>query len=58
MLLAAGALTLIGLLFARAAVHVLAPGFDGERSALAAEYLRVAAPYVVFAGMVRVVALR
>ncbi len=56
MLLAAGALTLIGLLFAPAAVHVLAPGFDGERSALAADYLRIAAPYVVFAGVVAVVA--
>ena len=56
MLLAAGALTLIGLLFAPAVVHVLAPGFDGERSALAADYLRIAAPYVVFAGVVAVVA--
>ena len=46
----------IGFLFAPAVVDVLAPGFDAERSALAADYLRIATPYVVLAGIVAVMA--
>jgi putative peptidoglycan lipid II flippase len=56
MILACGALALIGLLFAPAVIGALAPGFDGERGALAADYLRIAAPYVVLAGIVAVLA--
>lgn len=56
MALAAGALALIGLLFATAVIAALAPGFDGERHALAADYLHIAAPYVALAGMVAVFA--
>jgi len=44
MLLAVGALAAIGLLFAPAIIDLLAPGFDGERHALAADYFRIAAP--------------
>lgn len=50
------ALALIGLLFAPAVIGLLAPGFEGERHALASDYLHSAAPYVVLAGMVAVVA--
>jgi putative peptidoglycan lipid II flippase len=56
MLLAVGALAAIGLLFAPAIIDLLAPGFDGERHALAADYFRIAAPYVALAGVVAVVA--
>jgi putative peptidoglycan lipid II flippase len=56
MALAAVALALLGLLFAPAVMGLLAPGFEGERHALATEYLRIAAPYVVLAGVVAVVA--
>src|SRR5215813_14951338 len=56
MLLAVGALAAIGLLFAPAIIDLLAPGFDGERHALAADYVRIAAPYVALAGVVAVVA--
>ena len=56
MILACGALALIGLLFAPAVVGALAPGFGGERGALAADYLHIAAPYVVLAGAVAVLA--
>ena len=49
--LAAGALW-----FAPALIGLLAPGFDGERHALAAEYLRIVAPYVALAGIVAVLA--
>ena len=56
MLLAVGALALIGFLWAPAVVAVLAPGFDAERSALAAHYLGSATPYVVLAGIVAVIA--
>jgi putative peptidoglycan lipid II flippase len=54
--LAVVALALVGLLFAPAVISVLAPGFDGERHALAADYLHVAAPYVALAGAVAVIA--
>ena len=56
MALAVVALTLIGLLFAPAVIGLLAPGFDGERHALAADYLHIAAPYVALAGAVAVIA--
>ena len=56
MLLAVGALAAIGLLFAPTIIDLLAPGFDGERHALAADYVRIAAPYVALAGVVAVVA--
>src|SRR5215472_4517691 len=52
MLLAVGALAAIGLLFAPAIIDLLAPGFDRERHALAADYFRIAAPYVALAGVV------
>jgi putative peptidoglycan lipid II flippase len=54
--LAVVALAVIGLLFAPAVISLLAPGFDGERHALAAEYLHIAAPYVALAGAVAVMA--
>ena len=56
MILACGALALIGLLFAPAVIGALTPGFGGERGALAADYLHIAAPYVVLAGAVAVLA--
>jgi putative peptidoglycan lipid II flippase len=56
MALAVVALAVIGLLFAPAVIALLAPGFDGERHALAADYLHIAAPYVALAGAVAVVA--
>jgi putative peptidoglycan lipid II flippase len=56
MSLAVGALTLIGFFFASAVIDLLTPGFSGGRHALAAEYLRIAAPYVGLAGIVAVVA--
>jgi putative peptidoglycan lipid II flippase len=56
MLLAVAALAAIGLLFASEAIDLLAPGFEGERRALAAEYLRIAAPYVALAGVVAIIA--
>ncbi len=55
-LLAAGALVAIGALFAPAVIDLLAPGFDGERRALAADYLQIAAPYVGLAGVVAIIA--
>lgn len=56
MLLAAGALAVIGFWSAPAIIGLLAPGFDGERHALAADYVEIAAPYVALAGIVAVVA--
>ena len=56
MLLAVGVLAAIGLLLAPAVIALLAPGFDGERQAAAADYLQIAAPYVVLAGVVAVLA--
>ena len=56
MALAVVALAVIGLLFAPAVIALLAPGFDGERHALAADYLHIAAPYVALAGAIAVVA--
>ncbi len=56
MLLAAGVLAAIGLMFPSAVIDVLAPGFDGDRHAWAAAYLRIAAPYVVLAGAVAIIA--
>ncbi len=56
MLLAVGVLAAIGLLLAPAVIALLAPGFDGERQAAAADYLHIAAPYVVLAGVVAVLA--
>ncbi len=51
-----GVLAAIGVLFAPAAIFVLAPGFGAGRHALAVDYLRLAAPYVVFAGIGAVMA--
>ena len=56
MLLAAGALAAVGLFLASAVAGLLAPGFHGERRALAADYLQIAAPYIALAGIVAVVA--
>jgi putative peptidoglycan lipid II flippase len=56
MLLAAGALAAIGLVFPSAVIDLLAPGFYGDRHAWAATYLRIAAPYVVLAGAVAIIA--
>jgi putative peptidoglycan lipid II flippase len=56
MLLAAGVLAAIGLMFPSAVIDLLAPGFDGDRHAWAAAYLRIAAPYVVLAGAVAIIA--
>jgi putative peptidoglycan lipid II flippase len=56
MLLAAGVLAAIGLLLPSAVIDLLAPGFDGDRHAWAAAYLRIAAPYVVLAGAVAIIA--
>ncbi len=56
MLLAAGALAAIGFCSAPAIIGLLAPGFDGERHALAADYVEIAAPYVALASIVAVVA--
>ena len=56
MLLAVGALALLGFLLAPCIIDVLAPGFAGERQTLAVDYLRIAAPYVALAGTVAVLA--
>jgi putative peptidoglycan lipid II flippase len=56
MLLAAGALAVIGLLFPSAVIDLLAPSFDRDRHAWAAAYLQIAAPYVVLAGAVAIIA--
>jgi putative peptidoglycan lipid II flippase len=56
MLPAVSLLALLGLWFAPAVIDLLAPGFGGERHALAADYLRIAAPYVALAGVVAVLA--
>jgi putative peptidoglycan lipid II flippase len=56
MLLAASVLAAIGLLFPSAVIDLLAPGFDGDRHAWAAAYLQIAAPYVVLAGAVAIIA--
>ena len=55
MLLAVGVLAVAGIVFAPAVVDVLAPGFVGERHALATDYVRIAAPYVALAGMVAII---
>src|SRR5262249_61409668 len=54
MLLAVGALALLGFLLAPGIIDVLAPGFAGERQALAGGYLRIAAPHRARAGPVAV----
>jgi putative peptidoglycan lipid II flippase len=56
MLLAVGALAAVATLLAPAAIDLLAPGFDGARRAAAANYLRIAAPYIALAGVVAVLA--
>src|SRR5467141_3183440 len=49
-------LALIGIIFAPAIVHLLAPGFrdQGERFPLAVEFVRLAMPYVAVSGTVAV----
>jgi putative peptidoglycan lipid II flippase len=56
MLAAAGAVASLGFLFPSTVMDLLAPGFDGDRRAWAADYLRIAAPYVLLAGAVAVIA--
>jgi putative peptidoglycan lipid II flippase len=56
MLAAAGAVAALGFLFPSAVIDLLAPGFDGDRRAWAADYLQIAAPYVLLAGAVAVIA--
>ena len=56
MLLVGGGLAAGALWFAPALVGVLAPGFDGQRHALATEYLRIVAPYLALTGIVAVLA--
>jgi putative peptidoglycan lipid II flippase len=56
MLLAVSVLALLGLWFAPGVIDLLAPGFGGDRQALAADYLRIAAPYVALAGVVAILA--
>jgi putative peptidoglycan lipid II flippase len=56
MLLVGGVLAAGALWFAPALIGVLAPGFDGERHALATEYLRIVAPYLALTGIVAVLA--
>ena len=55
-LLVGGVLAAGALWFAPALIGLLAPGFDGERHALATEYLRIVAPYLALAGIVAVLA--
>jgi len=55
-LLAVVALAVIGIVLAGPIIALLAPGFDGERHALAATCLRIAAPYIALAGVVAVLA--
>ena len=52
--LTVGALALTGLVLASPVIDMLAPGFGGQRHALASDYLHTAAPYVALAGMVAV----
>ena len=49
-------LALIGVIFAPAIVHLLAPGFrdQGERFPLAVEFVRLSIPYVAVSGTVAV----
>jgi len=54
--LAVVAVALIGMFSASVVIDLLAPGFAGERHALAADYLHMAAPYVALAGVVAVMA--
>jgi putative peptidoglycan lipid II flippase len=56
MVLAVGALALLGFWFAPAVIEALAPGFGVARQAMAIDYLRIAAPYVALAGTVAVLA--
>jgi putative peptidoglycan lipid II flippase len=55
-LLVGGVLAAGVLWFAPALIGLLAPGFDGERHALASEYLRIVAPYLALTGIVAVLA--
>jgi putative peptidoglycan lipid II flippase len=55
-LLAVVVLAVIGIVLAGPIIALLAPGFDGERNALAATCLRIAAPYIALAGVVAVLA--
>jgi putative peptidoglycan lipid II flippase len=56
MLLVVSVLAAGALWFAPELIDLLAPGFEGERHALATEYLRIVAPYVALAGVVAVLA--
>ena len=56
MLLVGGGLAAGARWFAPALIGVLAPGFDGQRHALATEYLRIVAPYLALTGIVAVLA--
>jgi putative peptidoglycan lipid II flippase len=51
-----GAVAMLTIVFAPNVVAVIAPGFDRGRATLAAIFLMLAAPYVVLAGMIAVLA--
>lgn len=56
MLCIAGIMALIIYLFAPLLIAAVAPGFDGDREAVAVVLLRVAAPYIFLAGLTAVIA--
>jgi putative peptidoglycan lipid II flippase len=56
MALVTGIIALAAIVFAPLIVHLLAPGFDAARMALATIFLRIVALYVLLAGMVAVIA--
>ena len=58
MLVALGVIALVGVVFAPAVVHVLAPGFRsaGDRFPFAVDFVRLSIPYIAIAGPVAVAA--
>jgi putative peptidoglycan lipid II flippase len=56
MALLAAAASLAGVIFAPTIVALVAPGFDSERAAVAADYLHIAAPYIALAAIIAVFA--
>lgn len=56
MLCVSGVMALLLIVTAPYLVHVIAPGFDQTRSVLTAVMLTLAAPYIVLAGLVAVIA--
>ena len=51
-----GVITLLTVVFAHAIITAIAPGFDTARQIMAAFYLFIAAPYIMLAGLVAIVA--